>query len=470
MQNLLAVISQFNSMLNGLVWGLPMMALICGTGLYFSIRTGFLQFFKFRYAMKNTVGKAFSYGKTRDRGAVSPFQAVTTALAGTVGTGNIAGVAGAISLGGPGAVFWMWTASLLGMATKYAEILLAVRFRRRNAAGEWVGGPMYYITEGLGKGWRWLAVLFSLFGALAAVGMGNMVQVNTAAGAFVSLVDRFSQGVAPGGRAELLIRLGTGFAIAFFAALVLLGGMKNIGAVTEKLVPAMSLLYIAGALVIIGVNFDKIGGVLSLIVKSAFDPQAAIGGAFGVGVQESIRFGIGRGVFSNEAGLGSSPMAHAATTETDPAIQGLFGIFEVFADTIVMCTLTALAVLMSGAVIPFGEAAGAELTIAAFETALGGKTAAVFISVETALFAVSTVLSWALYGSRCAEFVFGARAVPVYKAGYVVFILLGACLEMGLAWELTDTLNGLMAVPNLLAILLLSGHVVKATRAHFGKC
>ncbi len=468
MQNLLAFLSQVYSTLNGLVWGIPMMALICGTGLYFSIRTGFLQFFKFGYAMKNTVWKALSYGKTCDRGAVSPFQAVTTALAGTVGTGNIAGVAGAISLGGPGAIFWMWTASLLGMATKYAEILLAVRFRRRNVAGEWVGGPMYYITEGLGKGYRWLAVLFSLFGALAAIGMGNMVQVNTAAGAFVSLVERFSQYV-PSGRTELLVRLGTGFVMAFFAALVLLGGMKNIGAVTEKLVPAMSLLYIAGALGVIGMNIDKIGGVLTLIVKSAFDPQAAIGGAFGVGVQESIRFGIGRGVFSNEAGLGSSPMAHAATTETDPATQGLFGIFEVFADTIVMCTLTALTVLMSGAVIPFGKASGAELTIAAFETALGGKPAAVFISVETALFATATVLSWALYGSRCAEFCFGARAVPLYKAGYVVFIILGATLEMGLAWELTDTFNGLMAVPNLLAILLLSNHVVKATRAHFKK-
>jgi len=470
MQNFINAISHLNSTVNGLVWGLPMMGLIVGTGLFFSFRTNFIQFRRFGYAMKNTIMKAFSYGKTKDKGAISPFQAVTTALAGTVGTGNIAGVAGALALGGPGAVFWMWVSALFGMATKYAEILLAVKFRRRNKEGDWVGGPMYYITGGLGKDFKWLAILFSLFGAVAALGIGNMVQINTAAGAFVSLFDQFTPGaLVPGGRMEMSIRLGCGLIVALIAALVLLGGLKRIGAVTETLVPAMSLLYIIGALVIIAVNFEKLGAVLSLIVKCAFDPKAVLGGAFGVGVVQSMRYGIGRGVFSNEAGLGSSPMAHAATSETDPVKQGLFGVFEVFADTIVMCTLTALAVLMSGTEIRYGQITGPERTISAFETAFGGKTAAIFISVETALFAASTILSWSLYGCRCAEYLFGTRIITLYKTAYVVFIVFGACLEMKLAWEITDTLNGLMAIPNLLAILALSGYVAKATRAHFNK-
>ena len=470
MQDYIDMISHLNDTLNGLVWGLPTMGLIVGTGIFFSFRANFVQFRRFGYAMKNTIVKAFSYGKLKDKGAITPFQAVTTALAGTVGTGNIAGVAGALALGGPGAVFWMWVSALFGMATKYAEILLAVMFRKRNKQGDWVGGPMYYITGGLGKDYQWLAVLFSILGAIAALGIGNMVQINTAAGAFVALYDQFTQAVlVPGGRMEMSIRLVCGLVIALISALVLLGGVKRIGAVTEKLVPAMSLLYIIGALLIIAVNFEKLGAVLGLIVKSAFAPEAVLGAAFGIGVVQSMRLGIGRGVFSNEAGLGSSPMAHAATSETDPVKQGLFGIFEVFADTIIMCTLTALAVLMSGTEILYGQSAGAELTISAFETAFGGKAAAIFISIETALFATSTILSWSLYGCRCAEYLFGTQVIMLYKMAYVVFIVFGACLEMKLAWEITDTLNGLMALPNLIAILALSGYVVKATKEHFNK-
>lgn len=470
MQNLAAIISEINSALNDMVWGIPMMLLIVGTGLYFSIRTGFPQFLKFGYAMKNTVGKAFSYGKIKDKGAVSPFQAVTTALAGTVGTGNIAGVAGAIALGGPGAVFWMWISALFGMATKYSEILLAVKYRKRNSQGDWVGGPMYYITRGLGKEFKWLAVLFSIFGAIAALGIGNMVQVNTVAGAFVNLIDEFTIGaISSGGRTDMAIRLAIGLVISIIAALVLLGGMKRIGAVTEKLVPAMSLLYIAGALIIVLMNIGEIGSVLKTIVVGAFAPDAVLGGAFGVSLVQSMRYGIGRGVFSNEAGLGSSPIAHAASSETDPAKQGLFGIFEVFADTIVICTLTALAILMSDVEIPFGHSAGAELTISAFSTAFGGRLACIFIAVETALFAIATLLTWAHYGSRCAEYLFGTGIISLYKTVFVVFIVIGASLKMSLAWDIADTLNGLMAIPNLIAIIGLSGVVVKVTKAHFDK-
>ncbi len=467
MHNLVEIISRFNTALNGIVWGIPMMLLIVGTGLYFSLQTDFLQFFKFRYMLKNTVGKALSYGKIKDKGAVSPFQAVSTALGGTVGTGNIAGVAGAIALGGPGAVFWMWISALLGMATKYSEILLAVRFRKRNSEGDWVGGPMYYITQGLGRKYKWLALLFSLFGAFAALGIGNMVQANTVAGAFVTLANSFGAAKPTGGQTEMLLRLATGFVISFATALVLLGGVKRIGAVAEKLVPTMSLIYIIGTLIIIFMNIEKMTDVLKLIVVSAFAPKAVLGGALGVGLTQALRLGIGRGVFSNEAGLGSSPIAHAATSEESPVKQGLFGIFEVFADTIVMCTLTALAVLMSGAHIPYGQSAGAELTISAFGTAFGGRISGIFITIELALFAVSSILSWALYGSRCAEYLFGTRILKLYKTVFVAFIVIGAGLKMSLAWNIADTLNGLMAIPNLVALVGLSGIVAALTREHF---
>lgn len=462
-------ISRLNAQLNGLVWGLPMMGLIVGVGLFFSLITGFPQFRKFGYAMKSTVGKAFQRDKNRDKGAVSPFQAVTTALAGTVGTGNIAGVAGAIALGGPGAVFWMWVSALFGMATKYAEILLAVKFRKRNAEGDWIGGPMYYITGGLGKRFRWLALCFSFAGALAALGVGNMVQVNTAAESFILLIDELTGPRLSGGLSDMGLRLIIGGVFALISALVLLGGIQRIGRVTEALVPAMSILYIAGSVYIIISNLDRIGLALSEIFIGAFSPRAVMGGALGVGLTQAIRFGVGRGVFSNEAGLGSSPMAHAATSETDPAVQGLFGIFEVFADTIVICSLTALAILTSGVTIPYGQSVGAELTIAAFQTTFGGRFSAGFIAFETALFAFATVLSWALYGVRCTEYLLGSRFVRAYKLLFVAFIVVGACIRMQLVWELADTLNGIMAIPNLIAITALSGHVYKISKAHFSK-
>lgn len=474
MQTFVEWITKANSELNGIVWGIPMMILIVGTGLYFSTRTGFLQFRKFGYAMKNTIGKAFSKKeKIEDKGAVSPLQAVTTALAATVGTGNIAGVAGAIALGGPGAVFWMWISALVGMITKYAEVVLAVKYRERNEHGDWVGGPMYYIKNGLGRGWNWLAILFSLFGALAAFGIGNMTQVNTVAASVVTLFDEFSLGGN-----ESTIRLVVGVVVALFVAMVIIGGLKRIGAVTEKLVPIMSLVYIVGALIVVFFNISSIGPVFKSIFVGAFNAKAALGGAVGITIIESMKRGVGRGVFSNEAGLGSAPIAHAATSEKDPIKQGLFGIFEVFADTIVICTLTALTILMSGVIgldgsgaqFVFGDdSLGANLTIAGFTSTFGGKAASVIITIGITLFATSTILSWSLYGSRCAEYLLGAKALTPYKIVFIVFIVVGATMELSLAWNIADTLNGLMAIPNLIALLGLSGVVIKLTKEYFGK-
>ncbi|MEG0035937.1 MAG: amino acid carrier protein, partial [Oscillospiraceae bacterium] len=393
MQGIVEFITNVNNAVNDVVWGIPMMLLIVGTGLYFSIRLGFLQFRKFGYTMKNTIGKIFHKTES-EKGAVTPFQAMTTALAATVGTGNIAGVAGAIALGGPGAVFWMWVSALFGMATKFSEVVLAVKFRERNEKGDWVGGPMYYIKNGLGKNWKWLAVLFSIFGAIAAFGIGNMTQVNTIAGSVVTLVDQFTNGTATA--PEMTIRIIVGVVIALFTALVIIGGVKRIGSVTEKLVPLMSLIYIVGALMVVITNIGSIGEVMKSIFVGAFNPSAVLGGAVGIGIMQAMKRGVGRGVFSNEAGLGSAPIAHAATSETDPVKQGLFGIFEVFADTIVICTLTALTVLMSGTAITYGEEAGAELTIAAFTGTFGGKAASVIITVGITLFATSTIFSWGL--------------------------------------------------------------------------
>ena len=470
MQDFSDIIVRINAHINGFVWGLPMMLLIAGTGLYFSIRTNFLQFHKFKYIMKNTIGRAFEKEKVKDNGSISPFQAVTTALAGTVGTGNIAGVAGAITLGGPGAIFWMWVSALFGMITKYSEVLLAVKFRERNKQGDWVGGPMYYIKNGLGKWWKWLAILFSLFGMLSAFGIGNMTQANTIAGAAVALTNEFaSNSVISGSKTDILIRLAVGFIISFAAALVLLGGLKRIGSVTEKLVPAMSIVYIIGTLIVIFAHADQIGYVLKSIVVGAFNPNAVLGGALGISITQAIKFGMGRGIFSNEAGLGSAPIAHASTSETDPVKQGFFGVFEVFADTIVICTLTALAILVSDALIPYGKASGAELTISAFACTFGGKTAGIIITLCITLFALASILSWALYGSRCAEFIFGTKVLTLYKSIFVIFIIVGSAIDMGLAWSVADTLNGLMAIPNLVAILCLSGIVIKTTKQFFKK-
>ena len=453
-------------------WGPVMLILLVGTGLYLSIRSGFLQFGRFGYAMKNTVGKIF-HQQAAGKGEVTPFQAMTTALAGTVGTGNIAGVTGAIFIGGPGAVFWLWISALVGMVTKYAEVLLAVKFRERNKQGDWVGGPMYYIKNGLGKSWIWLSFVFAFFGIVASFGIGNTTQVDSIATAIGTAVSAFG-GDASGSTFRIVI----GVIVAVFAAAVIIGGIKRIGAVTEKLVPFMAVVYIIAALIVIFGNIGQLGGVLGAIFTGAFNPKAVAGGALGAGIMLTIQKGIARGVFSNEAGLGSAPIAHAATSETDPVKQGLYGIFEVFMDSIVICTLTSLALLtgLSGQVgmngIDWGASHGAEMVVSAFSGIFGSRIAAIVIAVGLSLFALSTILSWSLYGARCCEFLFGRAARPatlIYKILFCVVLVIGSTLGLKVVWDIGDALNGLMALPNLIALLLLSGTVIKITKEHFAK-
>ena len=451
-------------------WGPVMLILLVGTGLYLSIRSGFLQFTRFGYAMRNTIGKIFKK-QTAGKGEVTPFQAMTTALAGTVGTGNIAGVTGAIFIGGPGAVFWLWISALVGMVTKYSEVVLAVKYRERNAAGDWVGGPMYYIKNGLGKSWMWLAFVFAFFGMTASFGIGNTTQVDSIATAIGTAVSAFG-----GGEVSTTFRIIIGAVVALITAFVIIGGIKRIGAVTEKLVPFMAVIYIIAALIVVFANIGQIGTVLGAIFRGAFSPSAIAGGALGVGIMTTIQKGIARGVFSNEAGLGSAPIAHAATSETDPVKQGVYGIFEVFMDSIVICTLTSLALLLglSGQVgidgIDWGVSHGSEMVAQAFSGVFGGKIAAVVIAVGLSLFALSTILSWALYGSRCVEFLFGKAARPatmVYKVIFCVVLIIGSTLGLDIVWNIGDALNGLMAIPNLIALLLLSGTIIKITKDHF---
>ena len=454
------LIVKVNSFLNGIVWGWPCLILLVGTGVYYTIRCGGVQFKWFGYIMKNTIGKIFEK-KEAGEGAVTPFQAVCTALAATVGTGNIAGVTGAIALGGPGAVFWMWISALFGMCTKFAEVTLAIHFRERNDKGDWVGGPMYYISKGLGKNWKWLGSLFALFGMLAAFGIGNMTQINSIVTSISGTINSFTP--INVNTANLII----GIIVAIFCGIVLIGGLKRIGQVTEKLVPFMAVIYILSALIIFFGHIGNIGNVLRSIFVGAFTPSAVVGGAAGITISAAVKRGVGRGVFSNEAGLGSAPIAHAAA-DTDSAVrQGCFGVFEVFADTIVICTLTAFAVLMSGTPINFGQAAGADLTIAAFGTTLG-RAGGVIISVGLTLFATSTILSWCLYGTRCAEFLFKTtKVIKPYQVIFCLIIVLGAVTELSLVWDIADTLNGLMALPNLVGLLALSPIVIKLTREYF---
>ena len=469
-------ISEFVSFLNGIAWGPWMLVLLVGTGVYLSARVGFLQFRKFGYAMKNTIGKVFRK-QVAGEGEVTPFQAVATALAATVGTGNIAGVTGAIAVGGPGAVFWMWLSALFGMVTTYAEVVLAVRYRERNDQGDWVGGPMYYIKNGLGAKWKWLAALFSLLAAIAAFGIGNMTQVNTIASSIKTAIDAFGGNTAAAtvvlfGQVVPVSSIVIGAIVAAIVALVLFGGIKRIGSVAEKMVPVMAAIYIICSLCVVCCNLGSVGKVFGMIFKGAFSAEAALGGAFGIAIMTTIQKGIGRGVFSNEAGLGSAPIAHAATSETDPVKQGMYGIFEVFMDTIVICTLTALTVLCgaeSGVAIPWGKSAGTELIAAAFSTVFGTRIGALIVAVGIGLFALSTILSWSLYGTRCFEFLTGGKGVKAFQIVFVLVVIIGATLELELVWNIAEMLNGFMAIPNLVALLGLSGVVIKLTKEYFKK-
>ena len=386
---------------------------------------------------------------------------------GLVGTGNIAGVTGAIILGGPGAVFWMWISALFGMVTKFAEVTLAVKYRERNEKGDWCGGPMYYIKNGLGPKWKWLGVIFSVFGALAAFGIGNISQINSIASSVNSVAVAFHENAK---EFDTIIGLITGVVIAIFVALVLLGGVKRIGQVTEKLVPGMAAIYIVCALVVVIANAGTIPGVFASIFQGAFNPSAVVGGAVGVTMKLAITKGVGRGVFSNEAGLGSAPIAHAATSEKNPVKQGLYGIFEVFMDTIVICTLTSLVVLCSGAADGnYGNAAaaGVPTAVAGFATVFGDKAGSLILAVGLLLFATSTILGWALYGTRCAEFLFGSKIIRPYQIIFCLVVVAGAVADLTLVWDISDTLNGLMSIPNLIALLLLSPVVIKVTKEHF---
>ena len=458
---MLEVVKSVNGVVNGFIWGIPAMICIIGIGLYLSIGTGFIQIRRFVYAIKHTLGKVFDK-KEAESGAMTPFQAVCTALAGTVGTGNIAGVAGAIAIGGPGAVFWMWISALLGMCTKFSEVVLAVHFRERNDKGDWVGGPMYFIKNGLPKKWHFLAVLFSVFGMVAVFGTGNATQVNTIVTAIDSVFTSYNLAEADG---LGTINLALGIFIAVCVALVLLGGIRRIGSFTEKLVPFMAVFYIILAVGVVILNIGKVPGVFASIFGGAFDPRAFTGGVVG-SMFTSMRRGVSRGIFSNEAGLGTGSIAHASADTGHPVQQGLFGIFEVFTDTIVICTLTSLVILCSGIDIVFGQAAGADLTIAGF-IASYGRWVSIFTAVALICFAFSTTIGWGLYGSRCVEFLFGTRVIRPFMVVYALVSIIGATLDLGLLWDISDTFNGLMVIPNLIAVFLLSGTVFRLTRDYF---
>ena len=458
-----SVIESINSAVNDFIWGVPAMICIIGVGLVLSFRTKFIQIRKFPYAMKVTIGRMFKKKEAAD-GAMTPFQAVCTALAATVGTGNIAGVAGAIAIGGPGAVFWMWISAILGMCTKFSEVTLAVHFREKNEKGELVGGPMYYIKNGLKKHWHWLAYLFSIFGVLTVFGTGNATQVNTITTAIDSALENY--GIMSGDSAKT-VNLIIGIILAALLAMILLGGIKRIGQVTEKLVPFMALLYVVFAIGVIALNIQNIPSVFSLIIEGAFNPASVTGGAVGSFFM-SMKKGVSRGIFSNEAGLGTGSIAHACADTRKPVKQGFFGIFEVFVDTIVICTLTALVILCSEVPINFGSTAGAELTISGF-TSTYGSWVSIFTAVAMCCFAFSTIVGWGLYGARCIEFLFGSKVNKPFMLVYSLVAIVGATMDLGLLWSIAETFNGLMAIPNLIAVFLLSGVVVKLVKEYFAK-
>ena len=440
---------KINSAVNGIVWGPLIIVLIIGTGTYLSINTKFFSITKIGYVLKNTLLKMFAKDD-KGEGEVTAFQAVATALAATVGTGNIAGVATAIALGGPGAVFWMWLAAIMGMTTKFAEVVLAVNYREKTPDGRFVGGPMYYITNGLGKNWKWLAVIFAFFGTFASFGIGCMVQSNS-----VALSAQSTFGV------PVMV---TGIVLAILTGAVIVGGIKRIGAFTEKLVPFMAALYILGGLWLLIANAARLPAAFGMIFSNAFTGTAAVGGFAGTVMMQAIRYGVARGIFTNEAGLGSAPIAHAAATTDHPVRQGLWGVFEVFMDTIIICSITALSIMVTG-VWESGES-GAVLSAMAFDVGLPG-VGKYIVSIGLILFAYSTILGWEYYGERCLEYLFGTKPIFAYRIIWVIAVVVGAVGGLTFMWDLADTLNGLMAFPNLVGVLMLSPVVFKLTKEYF---
>lgn len=460
---MLELITKVNQAVNDFVWGVPAMICIIGVGILLSFRTRFLQIRKFPYAMRATLLKVFQKSNAKE-GAVTPFQAVCTALAATVGTGNIAGVAGAIAIGGPGAVFWMWISALLGMCTKFAEVTLAVHFREKNEHGDYVGGPMYYIKNGLGKKWHWLATAYAIFCVLTVFGTGNATQVNTITTSINSALLNFQ--LIDDSHTHF-ISLFVGILIAVAVALVLLGGIKRIASVTEKLVPFMAILYVVLGIGVIVLNIENVPSVFQMIFQGAFHPAAFTGGMVG-SMFTSMKRGVSRGIFSNEAGLGTGSIAHATADTKNSVEQGVFGIFEVFIDTIVICTLTALTILCSKVTVNYGIAAGAELTISGF-TSTYGSWVSIFTAVAMCCFAFSTILGWGLYGARAIEFLGNVSFIKPFMIAYSLVAIVGATMDLGLLWGIAETFNGLMAIPNLIALFLLSGTVVKLVKEHWNE-
>ncbi|WP_281709175.1 alanine/glycine:cation symporter family protein [Phaeobacter italicus] len=441
------VLNSFVGWVNGIVWGPLMLVLILGVGLFLQIGlklmpilrigTGFALLFK---------GRESGEGE----GQITPFNALMTALSATIGTGNIAGVATAVFLGGPGALFWMWMTALVGMATKYSEAVCAVKFREQDSQGNFVGGPMYYIKNGLGAKWQWLGVAFALFGAIAAFGIGNGVQAN---GVAQVLETNFGFNTSV-----------TGVVLMILTGAVILGGITRIGAVAGKLVPFMAVSYILMGLIVLLINADQLGTALGLVFTHAFTPSAAEGGFAGAAVWAAIRFGVARGVFSNEAGLGSAPIAHAAAETKGPVNQGLIAMLGTFIDTIIVCSITGLAIIASGAWTS-GES-GAALTSLAFETSLPGF-GGYLIAIALSIFAFTTILGWSYYGEKCVGYLLGAKVLIGYRVLWIIAIYFGATADLGFIWLLADTLNAMMAIPNLIALALLSPVVFKITKEFF---
>ena len=461
---MLESIIKINQAVNGFIWGVPAMICIIGVGLLLSVRTRFIQVRKFGAALKNTIGKIFDKTQAKD-GSMSPFQAVCTALAGTVGTGNIAGVAGAIALGGPGAIFWMWCSAFLGMCTKFSEVTLAIHFREKNANGEYVGGPMYYIKNGLSKKWHFLAVLYALFGVLTVFGTGNATQVNTIVSSIHSALHNLH---IIDGTVDERANLIFGIFIAAFVAMVLLGGIQRIGQVSEKLVPFMAALYVILAIGVVILHISRVPAVFAMIFKSAFTPQAATGGIIG-SMFLSMKKGVSRGIFSNEAGLGTGSIAHACADTNNAVHQGMFGIFEVFMDTIVICTMTGLSIVITETWNTGLE--GVAITTAAFQKGLPFPPVVASFSLMLCLvfFAFTTILGWDYYGERCLEYLFNRNkaAVTTYRWLYIICVFIGPYMTVAAVWNIADIFNALMAFPNLIALLALSGVVVKETKDFF---
>ncbi len=484
MDQFLKNLAAYNDVVNTFIWTTLGLVLLLGTGVLTTVITKFFQVTQIKQWWKNTIGSMFSkevLAHNKDGKAISPFQALCTALAATIGVGNIAGVAAAICIGGPGAVFWMWVAAFFGMMTNYSENVLGIFYRRRNEKGEWSGGAMYYLQDGLGskKGCKTLgkvlAVLFAVFTLLASFGIGAMGQVNKivvnieSAFPIKALADvQLYEGVS-------LYSLIIGLALVALAAAITLGGLKRVAAFAEKVVPFMVVLFMAGSLVIVAVNFDAILPAFAAIFKTAFSPIAAAGGVAGATIKQVMVQGFKRGVFSNEAGLGSSVMVHSNSNVKEPVKQGMWGIFEVFADTMVVCTLTALVVLTSGlynldtGVLAEGVT-DATLVATAFNTVFSfGNIGSRFVAIAILLFAFTTVLGWNHYGTKAWEYLFGVKSTVVYKVIHLVMVLFGALLTSSLAWDISDTFNGLMMIPNLIGVIVLSGLVCKITKNYLDR-